>query len=102
MSATLTIDIDCIRKNINEYRVKLGDNTKFCAVVKADCYGLGARQICKRIEDVVDCFASGGDKAYCRTAGCNCKPYKDCEIPAEAFRKDSNTIGRDGTAYVCA
>ena len=64
MNSTLKIDLDCIRENINEYRLELGNNKKFCAVVKADCYGLGARKICSEIDDVVDYFAVATDREF--------------------------------------
>lgn len=52
----LEINIDKIRSNIEKIRNQ-ADNSKFCAVVKANAYGLGADQITKGIEDIVDYFA---------------------------------------------
>lgn len=54
--AYLEVNIDKIRKNILNIR-SLDDNSKFCAVVKANAYGLGADEISKYIEDMVDYFA---------------------------------------------
>ena len=55
--SVLKVDLDCIKENINEYRIRLGENKKICAVVKADCYGLGVGKICKEIDSLVDYFA---------------------------------------------
>lgn len=52
----LEINLDKIRKNILNIR-KLDNNSKFCAVVKANAYGLGADEIAKGIEDIVDYYA---------------------------------------------
>ncbi len=64
MGAILKIDINCIRENINEYKIRLGENKKFCAVVKADCYGLGAKKVCKEIDDLVDYFAVSSESEF--------------------------------------
>lgn len=37
---------------------------KFCAVVKADAYGLGAKKICSEINDIVDYFAVSSEKEF--------------------------------------
>lgn len=37
---------------------------KFCAVVKADAYGLGAKKICREINDIVDYFAVSSEKEF--------------------------------------
>lgn len=54
--AYLEINIDKIRNNILSIR-KLNRNSKFCAVVKANAYGLGVDEVSKGIEDIVDYFA---------------------------------------------
>ena len=43
--------------NIENYRKVIGENVKFCAVVKADAYGVGYRNICKTLYNYVDFFA---------------------------------------------
>lgn len=43
--------------NIKIIKSKLKPNTKFCAVVKADAYGVGAREISSLVRGEVDCFA---------------------------------------------
>lgn len=52
----LEVNLDKIRNNILQIK-NLSDNSKFCAVVKANAYGLGADIICSEIEDIVDYFA---------------------------------------------
>lgn len=64
MGSILKIDLNCIRKNIEEYKIKLGENRKFCAVVKADAYGFGSKKICREINDLVDYFAVSSEKEF--------------------------------------
>nr|WP_072537363.1 alanine racemase [Anaerococcus mediterraneensis] len=52
----LEVNIDKIRKNIIKLK-SLDPNSLFCAVVKANAYGLGVVEISKNIEDLVDYFA---------------------------------------------
>ena len=40
------------------------DGQKFCAVVKADCYGLGAQRICPEIDGLVDYFAVSSEDEF--------------------------------------
>ena len=40
------------------------NNTKFCAVIKADAYGLGAKVICRKIDDLVDYFAVSSEDEF--------------------------------------
>lgn len=51
----LEINIDRIRENI--INIKNESRSLFCAVVKANAYGLGAVEISQNIEDIVDYFA---------------------------------------------
>lgn len=51
------INIDYLRDNIKTTKNMLGDGVKFCAVIKANAYGVGAKTVAKEIEDLVDCFA---------------------------------------------
>ncbi len=55
--ATLTVNLDLIRKNIEEIKSNLSPKTKFCLVVKSNAYGLGAREIVRQFAGLVDCFA---------------------------------------------
>ena len=52
----LEVNIDKIRNNILNIR-NLNDKSRFCAVVKANAYGLGADEVSKGIEDIVDYLA---------------------------------------------
>lgn len=51
----LEVNIDKIRENI--INIKNESNSLFCAVVKANAYGLGAVEISQNIEDLVDYYA---------------------------------------------
>lgn len=55
--SVLKIDLEKLRNNILAYKTKLKPSQKFCAVVKANAYGLGAKKICSAINDLVDYFA---------------------------------------------
>ena len=47
---------DQLLKNISNIRNAIGRDVKFCAIVKADAYGLGIDHICPIIKDNVDYF----------------------------------------------
>jgi len=51
------IDLDKIKTNLLNVRAKLSENTKLCAVIKANGYGHGSVQIAKYTEDIIDTFA---------------------------------------------
>jgi len=63
MKNELKIDLNLIRDNIKTYKIELGEK-KFCAVVKADSYGLGAKKICEAIDDIVDYFAVSSRREF--------------------------------------
>lgn len=50
------IDVKAIRHNILQVK-KVIKNTKICAVVKADGYGVGTKYFVKYIDDLVFCYA---------------------------------------------
>lgn len=50
------VDIDKIIKNINNIQ-SINEESMFCAVIKANGYGLGAVRIAREIEEFVDYFA---------------------------------------------
>lgn len=50
----LLVNVAKIRDNILRIKDEVG--AKFCAVVKAGCYGVGL-QLCKYVADIVECFA---------------------------------------------
>lgn len=46
-------------------------NQKFCAVVKANAYGMGAKKVCEAVNDIVDYFAVSSEDEFlevCETA----------------------------------
>lgn len=51
------VDLGVIRNNILSVKRRLSPKTKYCAVVKADAYGLGVEVVCRNIADIVDFFA---------------------------------------------
>lgn len=51
------VDKKVIRKNALNIKSMLGRNVKFCAVVKANAYGLGCETVCKAIYGIADFFA---------------------------------------------
>ncbi len=53
----LCVDMKKYKSNISKIKSNLKKGTKFCAVVKANAYGLGAKNISKATENKVDCFA---------------------------------------------
>lgn len=53
---TYKIDIKNLICNIKNIKRKIGNGCDFCAVVKADCYGLGMENIIPYIDDYVDCY----------------------------------------------
>lgn len=62
--SVLEININQIKKNILWFRSRLKKTQKFCAVVKADAYGLGAKKICREIEGLVDYFAVSSTEEF--------------------------------------
>lgn len=50
------LNINELKKNVSNIRNFITENTKFCAIVKADAYGLGVENVCKAIKDKVDFF----------------------------------------------
>ncbi len=50
------INITTLRNNINIIKHQLKPNVKFCAMVKANAYGHGAKLVAKHIHDIVDYF----------------------------------------------
>ena len=51
------VDKNKLLNNIKRIKRYIGRQTKFCAVVKADAYGLGIKNVCPIIADEVDYFA---------------------------------------------
>ncbi len=51
------INFKKIIENIHKIKKSLKPKTKFCAVVKANAYGLGDKIVANKIEKFIDCFA---------------------------------------------
>lgn len=54
---SVQVNLRTIVKNVTAIKKRLKPGTKFCAVVKANAYGLGLAQIGKLLAPLVDCFA---------------------------------------------
>ena len=54
--AWLEIDTAALRHNFDEVRRAVGEKTKICAVLKAQCYGMDGVQVAKVLHDA-DCYA---------------------------------------------
>lgn len=50
------IDLEAIRHNMRQTRKNIKQDTKIMAIVKADAYGHGAKQVSKAIDDLVDAY----------------------------------------------
>ena len=70
----LKINLDELRLNIKRYRTQLNKNQKFCAVVKANAYGLGARVISREINELVDYFAVSSEEEFLEIKNIVSKP----------------------------
>lgn len=46
------IDLDCLRRNYEKLRERMGPQAKFMGVVKADAYGHGAVEIARKLESL--------------------------------------------------
>ena len=51
------IDTKILKNNANNIKNCIGNNCKFCAVVKANAYGIGAESVCKSLYGIADFFA---------------------------------------------
>ena len=54
---SVQVNLRTILKNVIAIKKRLQSGTKFCAVVKANAYGLGLERISKLLVPYVDCFA---------------------------------------------
>ncbi len=62
--SVLEIDLNAIKNNIKVIKSKLNKTQKFCMVVKANAYGLGAKKISNYFSDFVDYFAVSSPNEY--------------------------------------
>ena len=53
----LEVNLTAIKNNLAGVRKLLKHNQKICVVAKDNCYGLGAKIICKNLNNFVDYFA---------------------------------------------
>lgn len=53
----LIVDLSKYKSNIKGIKAKLKKQAKLCAVVKANAYGVGAKEISKATQNSADCFA---------------------------------------------
>lgn len=61
----LEVNLTAIKNNLAGVRKLLKHNQKLCVVAKANCYGLGAKMVCKSLNKFVDYFAvSSADEFY--------------------------------------
>lgn len=51
------VNVKQLKNNVDNIKSNIGKCVKFCAVVKANAYGLGLETICKSISNKVDFFA---------------------------------------------
>lgn len=51
------VNVDNLKDNAENIKYLVGANTKFCAVVKANAYGLGVTTICRALKGIADFFA---------------------------------------------
>lgn len=72
MCGTLYINTKQVISNINLAKRKIG-KAKICAVVKANCYGMGS-ELCLNINDYVDYFAVANVYEAMELANCVSKP----------------------------
>ena len=54
---SVQVNLHTIVKNVAAIKKRLNPGTKFCAVVKANAYGLGIERVGKLLAPLVDCFA---------------------------------------------
>ena len=51
------VDTQILKNNGNNIKEHIGNNCKFCAVVKANAYGIGIETVCKTLYGIADFFA---------------------------------------------
>lgn len=72
--SVLEVNLNAIKNNLADTRKLLKYNQKLCFVAKANCYGLGAKKICKTLNDFVDYFAVSSAKEFYQIKGITNKP----------------------------
>ena len=72
--SVLEVSLRAIEDNIKSVKKIMLKNQKLCAVAKANCYGLGAKIICEKIDKYVDCFAVSSGDEFLELCNCVTKP----------------------------
>lgn len=93
--SVLKVNLNIIRENIKNYREKLKPWQKFCAVVKADAYGFGAKKICREIDDLVDYFAVSSKEEFMSIKNIVSKPI----LLLEPIYENITKIARHGCEF---
>ena len=74
-TSTLQVDLDAIARNVGQLQ-PLCSGVRFCAVLKADAYGLGARGVMSTLKQagssMFAVFSPGETHANCPTSICPC------------------------------
>lgn len=63
------MNLNAIKNNLADIKRLLKYNQKLCVVAKANCYGLGAKMICKTLENFCDYFAVSSAKEFYEIRG---------------------------------
>ncbi len=60
----LEVNLRAIKNNLANVRKLLKHNQKLCVVAKANCYGFGAKEVCKNLNNFADYFAVSSAKEF--------------------------------------
>ncbi|MBQ4541516.1 MAG: alanine racemase [Clostridia bacterium] len=60
----LEVNLSAIKNNLANVRKLLKHNQRLCIVAKANCYGLGAKEVCKKLNKFADYFAVSSAKEF--------------------------------------
>ena len=84
--AWVEVDSTALLHNFQEVRRAVGPNVKICAVLKAQCYGLGGAQAAEVLKDA-DCYAVAvlSEALEVRAAA----PDKDCLLYTSPSPRDN-------------
>ena len=74
LMSELVVDLSAIKNNFAYIKRLLNNNQKLCFVAKANCYGLGAKKICKFMNQYVDMFAVSSGYEFFKIKKVTTKP----------------------------
>ncbi len=97
-NSTLFVNLSAIKNNAKLIRKKLFNGQKLCAVVKSNCYGLGAKKVCEELDSVVDYFAVSCTKEFYQISRCTTKPIL---ILSPVYKNIKRLIERGANLTVC-